>query len=140
MPVSKLFIMFVVSTAATIGYSIPIELPKRALIPAALSSGFSYLVYLKILELEGSAFFGAFVAALIMGILSEFLSRHYKMPATIFVLPQLITLVPGGGMYYTMSYFRCAFHGHCSVQFVFPIPSCFQKTLIEKYPSYFPQI
>ena len=34
----------------------------------------------------------------------EFLSRHYKMPATIFVLPQLITLVPGGGMYYTMSY------------------------------------
>lgn len=104
MPVSKLFIMFVVSTAATIGYSIPIELPKRALIPAALSSGFSYLVYLKILELEGSAFFGAFVAALIMGILSEFLSRHYKMPATIFVLSQLITLVPGGGMYYTMSY------------------------------------
>ena len=26
------------------------------------------------------------------------------MPATIFIMPPLIILVPGGGMYYTMSY------------------------------------
>lgn len=104
MELSKLILMFVVSVASTIGYAVPVEAPKRSLIPSALSSGFAYLIYLKIIDLEGSAFFAAFVAALIMGILSEFFSRRYKMPATIFVLPQLITLVPGGGMYYTMSY------------------------------------
>ncbi len=104
MAISKLIIMFIASVGSTIGYAIPVEAPKRSLIPAALSSGFAYLVYLKILDFNGSAAFGAFVAALIMGTLGEFLSRHYKMPATIFVLPQLITLVPGGGMYYTMSY------------------------------------
>ena len=104
MTISKIIIMFAVSAASTIGYAIPVEAPKRSLIPAALSSGFAYLVYLKVLDLNGSASFGAFVAALIMGTFGEFLSRHYKMPATIFVLPQLITLVPGGGMYYTMSY------------------------------------
>ncbi|MDY3119182.1 MAG: threonine/serine exporter family protein [Peptoniphilus sp.] len=104
MAISKLLIMFVVSAAATIGYAIPVEAPKRSLFPSALSSAVCYLLYLKILDFGGSAFFAAFVAALMMGVFGEFLSRHYKMPSTIFVLPQLITLVPGGGMYYTMSY------------------------------------
>ena len=48
MAISKLIIMFIASVGSTIGYAIPVEAPKRSLIPAALSSGFAYLVYLKI--------------------------------------------------------------------------------------------
>ncbi|CAC9924792.1 hypothetical protein PEPNEM18_00364 [Aedoeadaptatus nemausensis] len=104
MTIQKAIIMFFVSFCATIGYAIPVEAPKRSLLSSCFSGGISYLLYLKILDLDGNAFFAAFLAAFLMGILGEFFSRLYKMPATIFIMPPLITLVPGGGMYYTMSY------------------------------------
>ncbi|MDD7363340.1 MAG: threonine/serine exporter family protein [Peptoniphilus sp.] len=104
MSVTKAVVMFIVSICATIGYAIPVEAPKRSVVSSSLSGGVSYLLYLLIIEMNGSASFGAFLAAFLMGVLGEFFSRRYKMPATIFIMPPLITLVPGGGMYYMMSY------------------------------------
>lgn len=104
MSIYKAITMLIVASFATVGYSMPIDAPKRSLLSSSLSGGVSYVVYLIILELEGNPFFGAFVAAFLMGIFGECFSRYFKMPATIFILPPLITLVPGGGMYYTMSY------------------------------------
>ncbi|WP_322627322.1 threonine/serine exporter family protein [Aedoeadaptatus coxii] len=104
MTLTKALIMFCVSFCGALGYAIPVEAPKRSLFSSCLSGAVSYLLYLKIIDLDGNAFFGAFLAAFLIGILGELFSRYYKMPATIFIMPPLIILVPGGGMYYTMSY------------------------------------
>lgn len=43
-----------------------------------------------------------FVATLIISILSEIIARKTKSPVIFYLLPSLIPLVPGAGMYYTM--------------------------------------
>src|SRR5699024_7858313 len=46
----------------------------------------------------------SFISAFFIGLCGEILSRLLKSPATLFVLPGMISLVPGGGMYYAMSH------------------------------------
>ena len=45
-----------------------------------------------------------FVAALLVSYISEILARKLKQPAIIFIIPGIIPLVPGLGMYNTMLY------------------------------------
>ena len=45
-----------------------------------------------------------FMAALLVSLMSEILARKLKQPATVFVIPGIILLVPGLGMYKTMLY------------------------------------
>ncbi|MDQ0507855.1 Uncharacterized conserved protein [Aedoeadaptatus ivorii] len=100
----NILLLFIISVAATIGYVVPVDAPKRAILPGAVIGAIAYLIYLKVMDLGGNAFFGAFVAAFMIGSCGELCSRIFKMPSTIFSMSGLITLVPGGGMYYTMSY------------------------------------
>ena len=51
---------------------------------------------------EFSKFVAAFFASLTVCILSELFAKIYKNPATMFILPGLLPLVPGAGVYYTM--------------------------------------
>lgn len=44
-----------------------------------------------------------FYSSMIVSVLSEVFARIYKTPVTCFLLSALIPLVPGTGMYYTMS-------------------------------------
>ena len=45
-----------------------------------------------------------FIPATIVGIASEVFARYLKQPAIVFVIPGIIPLVPGLGMYNTMLY------------------------------------
>lgn len=94
----------VFSFLATISYSIPLNTPKKGLLPGAFAGSIGYILYISINLFGGGYMFSSFISAFIIGSLGEAFSRIFKMPATIFVLPGLIPLVPGGGMYYTMSY------------------------------------
>lgn len=98
-----LFIFFI-ATLSSIGYSIPMNTPKKAILPGALASAIGYMIYIYIIKFGWNYMLASFVSAFIIGSIGEAYSRIMKMPATIFVLPGLITLVPGGGMYYTMTY------------------------------------
>ena len=94
---------FVYSFLATLGFAILFHSPKRSILPACLSSGLSWLVY-EYLQISGVNYiFSAFASAFLIGIFGEFLSRRLKNPATVFILPGLIPLVPGAGMYYSMN-------------------------------------
>lgn len=44
------------------------------------------------------------MGAFLVGTLGEILAIKYKKPATVFITPGIVSLVPGAGMYYTMSY------------------------------------
>ena len=55
-------------------------------------------------NLQISYILSGVISAFIIGIFSEFFARKLKMPATIFLIPGLVPLVPGAGMYYTMYY------------------------------------
>ena len=49
-------------------------------------------------------FLPSVVAAAFASIYAEAMARVEKAPATVFYIPALIPLIPGGSLYYTMSY------------------------------------
>lgn len=59
-----------------------------------------WLVYL----LAGRTIFAAFLASAAIGVFSEVMARLRRCPVTGYLLVALLPLVPGGGIYYAMSY------------------------------------
>ena len=52
--------------------------------------------------LPGQTFVNVLVTALFAAIVSEFLARVIKTPATVFIVPSIIALVPGSALYFAM--------------------------------------
>jgi len=93
---------FIFSFCGTIGFSIIFKTPRDSLIKTGILGGLGWVINLFMTNLFNSPVTGMFFAALTVGILGEILATHFKKPATIFIIPGIITLVPGAGMYYTM--------------------------------------
>ncbi len=88
--------------AATFLYCIIMSLPKKALIVSSLSATVTYLIY-RIVYLEADAeLFGYLAASFFAAVSAEILARTCKMPVTIFVIPAIVPLVPGVGLYRSM--------------------------------------
>ncbi len=99
----EIFKQFILSFIATIGFAVLFSSPKETLIYASLVGASGWTVNFISSSLFNSNIFGAFIAALTIGILGELFARLKKKPATLYSTPGIIPLVPGAGMYYTMS-------------------------------------
>lgn len=95
---------FIFSTIATVGFSVFLNAPVNSLFPAGVTGGVGWAVYVYIFTLSGSSIFANFIAAGFVSLISEILARKLKHPAILFVIPGIIPLVPGLGMYNTMLY------------------------------------
>lgn len=95
---------FILCTAATAFFAILFQVPRRAIILSALLGGAGYLLYDITTPLTHSAIAGYFFGTLFMAICSEILARIKRIPATIFMIPAIVPLVPGLGLYNTMMY------------------------------------
>ena len=75
---------------------------KVALV-ASLNAGAGWLIYL-----VSGLFLGIvgqnLIAATVVALFAEFISRVMKTPSTIFIIVGILPMVPGGGIYYTMEY------------------------------------
>ena len=93
---------FVACFGASIFYCIIMQLPKKALWVSSLSSALTYIVFrVAFLSIE-SEYMGYLAASCFAALSAEILARACKMPATIFIFPAVIPLVPGLGLYRTM--------------------------------------
>ena len=79
---------------------------RRELLPAAAFGGLlDWGVYMMAEWFFGSGvFLPSVVSAAFASIYAEAMARVEKSPATVFYIPALIPLIPGGSLYYTMSY------------------------------------
>ncbi len=102
--VIKLLFQFFISSCCSLAFSVYFNAPKRALITSGISAGCGWLVYYIVLSNYKSYATAVFLGTLLIGIISELLARIQKMPVSTFIIPCIIPLVPGGGMYYTMLY------------------------------------
>jgi len=87
---------------STIGFSVLFNIPRKEMIYAGLCGALGWLAYIYTNYEMGSAMIGSFMGALVVGILAEILARKRRQPATVFVTPGIIPLVPGYGLYYSM--------------------------------------
>jgi len=98
------YMHFLYSTIATIGFSVFLNAPKSALIPSGLTGGIGWTFYYYLINATNNDILSNFLAAVLVAWISEYLARKLKYPAILFVIPGIIPLVPGLGMYNTMLY------------------------------------
>ncbi|WP_066026240.1 threonine/serine exporter family protein [Enterococcus mundtii] len=94
-----IFIQFSFSFLATAAFAIITNVPRRALIWCGLSGACGWMIYWLCLEVGGSAAFGSLLGSLGVAFASDVFSKQLKMPVTIFNIPGMVPLVPGGLAY-----------------------------------------
>ncbi|MBC6695744.1 threonine/serine exporter family protein [Terrisporobacter mayombei] len=100
----SIFMHFIYSFIATIGFAVFLNAPRFTLIPNGFVGGIGWSIYFFFITLTDNEMVANFMAALLVSLMSEILARKLKQPATVFVIPGIILLVPGLGMYKTMLY------------------------------------
>ncbi len=87
---------------ATAGYCLMVNVPRRLWVPAALGGMLSWGIYLLLKDQIDSVFYLLVLVSAACAAYSELFAKLAKAPATIFLIPGLIPLVPGGYVYYMM--------------------------------------
>lgn len=93
---------FVYAFFAAVGFSVLFNIPRKEMVYAGICGGTGWVIHMSMQEFGMSVIFTSFVGALAVGILSETFAKFRKMPATVFVVPGIIPLVPGYGLYFSM--------------------------------------
>ena len=91
---------------ATLFFGIIFSLTRKKLIYSSFAGAlgwYTHLLFFKELSYSKTASF--VISAVVITVFSEIISRLEKTTVTSTLIPALIPLVPGGGIYYTMSFF-----------------------------------
>ena len=87
----------------SLGFALLFGLRRRYVLPAAVGGMLSWAVYLLLSRFLPSAFLSCLVASACAVLYAELLAHLLRTPATVFVIPAVIPLVPGSSLYYAMS-------------------------------------
>lgn len=93
---------FLWATIATCGLSVFFKLKRKMLIPVSLVGGLGWIIYvIGSCELENASVY-SFLAGAFIGICAEIMARKMREPAITIVIPGILPLVPGLGLYNTV--------------------------------------
>ncbi len=88
---------------STIGFSIVFHVQRKHLLICGTVGALGWFIYLVSIKFGLTDVLATFLASLVVTQLSYFLSRKRKTPVTVFLIAGIIPLVPGLGLYRTMS-------------------------------------
>ncbi len=97
-------IQVICAVIGSFGFSFIFHLKKDKLAAASFGGGLTWLFYLLVVCRVNGEFMAYFLATVFATFYAELMARVKKAPATIFVIPALVPLIPGGSLYYTMEY------------------------------------
>mgnify|MGYP004653555623 FL=1 len=103
MAVKDFVIGVVFALVSTFGFSFLFQVDLKRIPLAVLGGGVEWATYLIVTQLGGDTFVATLIASVIATFYSETCAHICRTPATVFLMPSLIPLVPGGSLYYTMS-------------------------------------
>ena len=83
-------------------FSLLISAPKKSIPISSAVASVGYVLYDIICIGFGHEVAAFFFGTLLISISSELLARVMRMPSTVFVVPAIVPLVPGVGIYMTM--------------------------------------
>lgn len=91
-----------VAILGTFGFAMVYRVQRRHL-PATAFAGFlGWAVYLIFYALDCGLFLSNLLGAAAVYAWSEFMARMQKAPVTIFLLPGIVPMLPGGQLYYAL--------------------------------------
>lgn len=88
----------------TLGFCVILNVSKRKLFYSVFGGLISSVSLVLLTNLGAGTFEAVFISMLVISVYSEALSRITKTPANIILLPASIPLLPGGSLYYMMSF------------------------------------
>ena len=88
---------------STIGFAILFRLKPVHWLLAGIDGLIACVCYFMLLDFFDTDLLPNLIASFACAFFAEILARIAKAPSTVFLLPGIITLVPGGSLYYTMS-------------------------------------
>ncbi len=97
-----IFLQFIYAFFATFGFCLIFHVPLRHIAPASFVGACGWAVYQFLLLFDISAVLACFIGACVVGLVSEIFCRLFKEASLIFIIPGVLPLVPGAGMYNTM--------------------------------------
>ena len=100
----EFIIQLVTALLGSLGFALVFGLRQRHLAYAALGGMIAWGIYLALFAWRGSLFLANLGASVFAVAYSELLAHRRKCPATVFVIPAIIPLVPGSSLYYAMEY------------------------------------
>lgn len=100
----KIALQILAAAAGSLGFGVLFHLRGKKLLSAALGGAFGWSAFLVLSALSVDEPLAYFLVALLISLYAEGMARLQKAPATVFVAPSLIPLVPGSSLYYTMAY------------------------------------
>lgn len=89
---------------AVLAFAIIFNVPKKFLFYCGIAGAGGWFIYLLLSESLKGGFSAVFVAAMLAALLSHVFARIFKAPVTIFLIPGILPLVPGVGMYRIVYY------------------------------------
>lgn len=102
MELSTIFLSFFWGFCASFCCAVLFNTGKFGIFWASLLGGLGWMSYTFVSFYSASVSAGYLCGAFCVGLCAEFLAFIVKNPATVFLIPGLIPLVPGGGMFQTM--------------------------------------
>lgn len=93
---------FLFALGATIGFALIFNIPRKHILIAGLTGASGWLLYQFVISQGLSLVFACFAASCLVAACSELFARFFKEASLIFLIPGIIPLVPGAGMYATM--------------------------------------
>lgn len=105
MSIVMLLIKTYAAFSSIIAFSIIFGMPKNLLKYATIVGVVSWVIYSYLLYIEVDIVLQAFITGLIVACMSHIFARVLKAPVTIFLVPGILPLVPGGPIYRSVYYF-----------------------------------
>lgn len=112
---------------STIGFAVIFNTPKASLFKSGLAGAFGWGIYIIVNHISESPVISTFMGALCIGLIGEFFAILFKTPITVYIIPGIVPLVPGFGLYNTMlsllekDYDGALFHGSQSLMIAMAI-------------------
>lgn len=102
MYVDNWLIQIVAAVITSFGFGIIFKVKGKNLLHTSIAGGISWFVYLYGKKMNLTVGLDYFLATLLLSLYAEIVSRKIKTTVTAILIPALIPLAPGGGIYYTM--------------------------------------
>ncbi|MDO4514624.1 MAG: threonine/serine exporter family protein [Lachnospiraceae bacterium] len=93
--------LVVLSFLASLGFAIVFQVAKKDLLLAGLGGGLTRIFYLVFIAIIPSRIVYVALAAMVAALYAEIVSGMKHVPATYFMYPTIIPLIPGDLFYYT---------------------------------------
>lgn len=101
----RIFVEIIASAGSTFAFGVLFNLKGKKLVSASIGGVIGWIIYIFFKNSGHSESGSFFLASIGITIYSEIIARILKTPVTSTLIASLIPLVPGSGIYFTMSYF-----------------------------------